>query len=401
MASAGNWPAWRGPSADGAAEAGDYPVSFSATEGILWKIDLPGRGSSTPAVWGDAIFLTTGADGQDTVLRLDLSGREVWRKSLGQERGPKNRSATGSNPSPVTDGERVYVYFKSGVLAALDFAGEEVWRTNLQETYGRDRLLWDLGTSPVLTRDAVVVAVMQEGGSYLVALNKQTGSAAWKTDRNFDAPSESNDAYTTPQVVREGDREVIVTWGADRLTGHDAETGKELWRCSGFNPNNRPNWRTIASAVVHEGMIVVPYGRGDRLAGVRLGGEGDISDSAVVWDREAPGSDVPTPAVRGGIAYVLSDRGILSAIDVRNGREQWSESLPRGRDNYYSSPVLVGDLLYCLRQDGTLFVGRIGDDGFELLAENAMNDRFVASPVPVNGRLLLRSAEALYCVGSE
>jgi outer membrane protein assembly factor BamB len=401
IASAANWPAWRGHGFDGVAEAGEYPVSFSPTEGILWKAELPGRGSSTPAVWEDAIFLTTGADGQDTVLRLDTAGREVWRRAFGPERGPKNRSATGSNPSPVTDGERVYVYFKSGVLAALDFAGEVVWRTNLQETYGADRLLWDLGTSPVLTRGAVVVAVMQDGGSYLAALDKQTGAVAWKTDRNIPAPAESNDAYTTPQVIQAGNGEFIVTWGADHLTGHDAETGAERWRCSGFNPDQRPNWRTIASAVAHEGMVLVPYGRGDRLAGVRLGGEHGVSTAGVAWDRQAAGSDVPTPAVRDGYAYVLNDRGTLSCIDVKTGEEQWAASLPRARDNYYASPVIAGDLIYCLRQDGTLFTGRIGNPGFELLAENNMNDRFVASPVPVNGQLLLRSADALYCIGTD
>lgn len=401
MALAGPWPGWRGSDFSGSTQAGAYPVTFSPTQGVLWTLELPGPGSSTPAVWGDRMFLTAGVNRQDTALCLDLDGKELWRRSLGEERNPKNRSATGSNPSPVTDGERVFVYFKSGTLAALDFDGTVVWKRNIQEEYGPDRLLWDLGTSPVLTRDAVVIAVMQERDAYLLALDRATGKQRWKAKRNLDSPAESNDAYTTPQVVEADGEEIIITWGADHVTAHRADDGKELWRCGGFNPQQRRNWRTIASAVAHQGMVVVPYGRGGALAGVRIGGKGDVTKSAVVWNRELKGPDVPTPAVRDGLAYVLGDHGDLTCLDIRTGAVRWAFELPKERDNYYASPVLAGDTLYCLRRDGTVFVGRVKADGFEILAKNKMEDTFVASPVPVDGRLLLRGTKALYCLGAD
>lgn len=401
VATAGNWPAWRGPGSTGVADAGTYPVSFSAVDGVVWRLSLPGRGASTPAVWEDSIFLTAGVDGSDTVMCIDTSGRERWRKALGSERPGKHREASGSNPSPVTDGHRVFVYFKSGTLAAIDFAGDVAWQINLQKAYGRDRLGWDLGTSPVLTRDAVVVGVMQNGGSYLVALDKTTGAEMWKTDRDLDAPDESNDAYTTPLVVRSGGTETILTWGADHLTAHDARTGDALWFCGGFNPESQRNWRTIASAVAENGIALVPYGRGAHLAGVRIGGEGDVTDTGVLWRRDIAGPDVPTPAVRDGRAYVLSNRGDLTCVEIASGRDVWTFSLPRARDNYFASPVLAGDQLYCARLDGTVMVGRVSDSGFELLAENAMGTGMVGSPVAANGRLFLRGANALFCVGTE
>ena len=150
-----NWPQWRGPDARGVAAAGDYPVKFSSEENVAWKVELPGLGCSTPAVWGDSIFVTCGIDGKDGCCCYGMDGKELWRKELGPERPGKHRNGSGSNPSPVTDGKHVVVYFKSGTLACLDLAGQEMWHVNLQEKFGADTLWWDLGTSPVLAGDRV------------------------------------------------------------------------------------------------------------------------------------------------------------------------------------------------------------------------------------------------------
>jgi outer membrane protein assembly factor BamB len=173
---ADNWPQWRGPAANGAAAPGDYPVKFSATEGVAWKAELPGLGMSTPAVWEDKIFVTCGINGQDGVVAYDFNGQKVWEKTLGPERAGRNQNASGANSSPATDGEHLVVYYKSGLLACLDLAGNVTWQKNLQDEYGRDTLWWDLSTSPVLVGDRVVIAVMQEGGSYLAAFALATTS---------------------------------------------------------------------------------------------------------------------------------------------------------------------------------------------------------------------------------
>src|SRR5262249_14040398 len=170
------------------------------------------------------------------VFCLNADGTRAWQKKIGQERPGKNGKASGCNPSAVTDGKHIFVYFKSGDLACLDFQGNVVWQHNLQKMYGEDTLWWDLGTSPVLTRNYVVVAVMQTGPSYLIAFDKKTGKKAWKHDRNLNAPVEAAQSYTTPVVVDEQGREMIVVLGADYVTAHDAADGREIWRVGSLNP---------------------------------------------------------------------------------------------------------------------------------------------------------------------
>jgi outer membrane protein assembly factor BamB len=159
-------------------------------------------------------------------------------------------------------------------------------------------------------------------------------------------------------------------------------------------------WRVIASATIDGGVAIVPYGRGEYLAGVSIGGNGDVSKSNRVWTKRGRGigSDVPTPVVDEGKAYLLSDSGRITCRDMRYGEELWSAELPRNRNKYYASPVLAGDLLYCTREDGAIFVGRVTDDGYEQLAENQMGEWVIATPVPIRGGLLIRGEEHLFRV---
>jgi outer membrane protein assembly factor BamB len=398
---ADNWPQWRGPLGTGVAADGDYPVKFSPDEGVAWKIELPGKGSSTPAVWGDQIFVTCGIEGKDGIVCYDMAGNELWRQTLGTERRGKHQNGTGSNPSPTTDGERVVVYYKSGTVACLSTKGDVLWQKNLQQLYGRDTLWWDLGTSPVLSGNRAIIAVMHEGESYLVALDLSNGEVLWKEARNYDNARESDQAYTTPHIVQIDGKDVIVTWGADHLTGHDVETGKLLWESGGFNPENEGMWRVIASAAIGDGIAIVPYGRGEFLAGVRLGGSGDVTESNRLWDKDGLGADVPTAVIRDGKAILLMDRGRLACLDIKTGDQLWEASLPRNRNKYYASPVLAGDKLYCTREDGVIFVGSIDDKGFDLIAENSMGERIIATPVPIRGGLLVRGNETLFFINGE
>jgi outer membrane protein assembly factor BamB len=401
---ADNWPQWRGPNATGVAEDGDYPEKFSADQGLLWKAPLPGIGSSSPVTWGDSIFVTCIADGQDTLCCYEFEGNQRWEKRLGPGREGKHKNGSGANPSPATDGMHVVSYFKSGRVACHDFAGNETWQKNLQEEYGKDTLWWDLGTSPILIGGNVVIAVMQEGDSYLVALNAASGEVAWKQKRQYERPEESDQAYTTPQVANVDGRDVIVTWGADHLTGHDAKTGELLWDSAGFNPNNEGMWRVIASHAMGDGIAVVPFGRGRFLAGVKLSGSGDVTESNRLWEKQghAVGADVPTPIVHDGKAYVVSDVGEVACRDLKTGEELWSDKLPRDRDKYYASPVLADGKLYFAREDGMVFVASVGDDGMHLLAENDMGERVIATPVPVRNSILIRGEQHLFrAVGGE
>jgi outer membrane protein assembly factor BamB len=397
---ADNWPQWRGPNAEGVAVRGDYPVKFSAGEGVTWKIKLPGPGSSSPTVWGDAIFVTCMINGADGIVCYGFDGDERWNKTFGKGREGKHKNGTGSNPSPATDGKHVIAYYKSGRVVGLDMAGEELWQVNLQEKYGKDTLWWDLGTSPIIHGNNAIIAVMDHGRGYLVWLDLDSGKEVLKQNRTYERPEESDQAYTTPQLARINGRDVIVTFGADHLTGHDAKTGKLLWDSAGFNPKDEINWRVIASQAIGDGVAVVPYGRGKFLAGVKLGGEGDVTEANRLWEKYGGdvGSDVPTPVVADGKVYVLGDRGKVVCRDLKTGNELWSGDLPRSNDKFYASPVLAGDKLYCTREDGVVFVVGVGD-GFKLLSENNMGERIIATPAPVRNGLLIRGETHLFRIG--
>lgn len=397
-----NWPRWRGENFDGVAPAGDYPLRWSATENIAWRYALAERSASTPIVWDQSIFLTGTEDGSNVLICLDRSGQEQWKIRLGEAAPGKQRLyGSGSGPSPVTDGQHVFAYFKSGDLACVDFTGDVKWQKNLQDEYGENTLWWDLGTSPVLTDDAVVVAVLQSNPSYIVALDKQSGSELWKQDRNFRVPIENDHSYTTPLVHDVGGRQVLLVVAADHVTAHDARSGKEIWRAGRLNPDNDQNLRSISSPVLSHDILVVPYNRGATLTAFRIDGSGDVTDTHTEWRIRTPsGVDVPTPASENGRVYLVSERGIVFCIDAASGNQIWSKTLPRGTDVFRSSPVVTEDRIYCLREDGTTFVlsKPQGNEEPELLATNELGEYVVASPVFVDGKILIRTYDNLYCI---
>lgn len=399
---ANDWPEWRGPGGLGLAAAGNYPIQISPVDNLLWKRELPGRGSSTPAVWGERIFVTCPIDGQDGVLCFNFAGEELWRRQLGPESPGKHRNGSGSNPSPVTNGEKVVVYYKSGMLACLDFAGDVLWKINLQKKFGPDTLWWDLGTSPVLGDEMAVVAVMQAGDSYLVALDLSDGQVVWKRERMFQCAEESDQAYTTPVIRKLSGNDVIVTWGADHLTGHDLRSGKPLWKCGGFNPDNQGMWRVIASAATDGEVAVVPFGRGEFTAAVSLkDAKGDITDTHRLWEKAGLGTDVPTPLIHDDLLILLTDKGKVAGLNKMTGEQLWEFSLPRARAKYYASPILAGDLLYCAREDGAVMVVRLQADGPELLAENSLGEGILATPILLRDRLLIRGTRHLFLFGRQ
>jgi len=401
LAPAANWHQWRGPNSDGVVPGEGYPTQWSADSNITWKVALPGWGTSTPAIWDDHIFVTCEDGQQNLLFSLNRAGEQQWQVNLGSSAGNHNRKASGANPSPITDGKYVYAYYRSGDLACVNFSGEVVWSTNLQNLYGRDRLNWDLGTSPVLTEKLVVVAVMHNGPSYVVGLDRATGDVAWKQARDTGAPRESKDSYSTPVVIEQDGKEQIVVVGADFVTVHDAKTGDEISRVGTLNPTQQGNYRSIASPVVSNGVIVAPYSRGRTLTGVRLGGVGDVTDSHVAWELNGTNGqfgDVPTPTALDGRVYVCGDRGDVQCLDMATGQNVWTERLPRGDDVFSSSPMLADGKLYLTREDGTTYVVAVGDEP-KLIATNALGERTYATPAFADGQVFIRTSEFLFCIG--
>lgn len=398
------WTSWRGPLGNGSVEEGSYPVSFGA-EKYLWRAELPGKGCSTPIWLPGMIFLTSSADGKDALLSFNFDGKEKWRTLFGPENPGKHRNGSGSNASPVTDGNAVFVFFKSGTFAAIELDGTVRWKTDLVERFGKDTLFWDHGTSPVLTQRHVVMARMHHGESWLAAFDKRTGEMAWKVARNYTTPVEGDHGYSTPLVIEHQGKEAILVWGAEHLTIHDAANGQVLWSCGNFNPDANKLWPAIATPVVIGDMAVIAYGRNDRgiprLHGVRLTGSGDVTSTNHVWKRTDIGTFVPTPVVYKGKVIVVGDRGEVAAIDPATGKTLWEAAFPKHRANYYASPLVAGDKLFAPREDGTVFVASIANDQFQLLSENNMGEAVIGSPVPAANRLLIRGEKHLFCISPE
>lgn len=408
ISSAADWPGWRGPNGNGVAEGSGYPTEWSA-DSVKWKLPIAGRGASTPAVSGDLVFYTTTHEDKNHVICAGMDGTEKWTKTLGDStEGKPGKDGTGANPSPVVDGERVFVYFKSGAFGCFSFDGELQWQTNVFERFAEvtnETLWWDLGTSPVLTSNAVVITLMHSGPSYLAAFNPVDGNLLWKHDRVTDAPREAAQSYTTPIVTTNPDgREVIIVTGADYVTCHDANGGKELWRVGTLNPEGNEYFRSISSSVASDNIVVAPYARGGTLTAIKMGGSGDVTKSHVMWTNQDTSADVPTPTIVNDRVYVLRDtrntRGTIDCLDLETGKQIWSGQLEKHRMTFRASPIFADGKLYVTRQDGTIFVVDALADEFKVLAKNNIaNEHTIATPAFVGGKILIRTEEHIYMVG--
>jgi outer membrane protein assembly factor BamB len=399
QAAAENWPAWRGPSANGLSREINLPVTWTKTENVAWRLALPAWSGSTAIVWDNRIFLNV-AEGNDLSLwAIDRDkGVPLWKKPLsgGNHREMKQNM---SSPSPVTDGRGVWVMTGTGILKAFDFDGKELWARDIQKDYGRFGLNWGYASSPLLHEDALYVQVLHgmhtNDPSYVLRIDKATGKTIWRVERPTKAIRESPDAYTTPALVTYNNSTEIVITGGDVATGHDPATGKELWRVDGLNPSNDSSYRLVASPIVVGDMIFVPSRERPNLAN-RAGGRGDVTRSHVVWSFNS-GPDVPTPVTDGQYFYVVRDNGVMFCLDAKTGKTIYGPvRLPSA--TYSGSPVLADGKIYVTNEDGVTSVVRAGPK-FELLGRNDFGEYTLSSPAVSDGQIFIRTESALYAVG--
>ncbi len=400
-ARAGEWPQWRGPNLDGTAASDErnLPVRWTKAEGVAWKLQMPDVSGSTPAVWGERLFLNVAAGDELLLWCVDRKdGAVLWRQKLGGGNN-KQRKHNMSSPSPATDGRAVYVMTGTGVVKAFDFAGRELWARDVQKDYGEFGLNWGYASSPLLHEGALYVQVLHgmktDAPSYVLRIDKRTGKTVWRVERPTAAVRESPDAYTTPALVRHGKAVEIVVTGGDVVTGHDAATGKELWRAGGLNPDNNPFYRVVASPVVYDGLVYVPT-RVRPLLALRAGGRGDVSKSHLAWSTQN-GPDVPTPTTDGKYFYVVNDRGVVYCFDAKTGAPVYGQQRLRP-GTYSASPVIAEGKIYVTSEDGVTSVFRAGPK-FELLAENDLGEYTLSTVAVSGGQLFIRTAQNLYCVG--
>jgi outer membrane protein assembly factor BamB len=396
---AGNWPQWRGPDANGAADEKNLPVHWSPTENITWILAMPDFTGSTPIIWNDRIFLNVASETELYLWCVDREkGTEIWKKHL-DSGNTKVRKQNMSSPSPVTDGKNVWVMTGTGVLKAFDFDGHEIWARDIQKDYGAFGLNWGYASSPLLYKNSLYIQVLHgmktTAASYLLAMDKLTGKTRWRIERPTDAIAESHDAYTTPALLRYEGKEELVVSGGDYVTGHDPATGTELWRAGGLNPTKDRSYRIVASPLVAGEMIYAPS-RVRPLLALRAGGRGDITKTHLAWETDK-GPDVPTPACDGKYIYIVNDGGILWCRDAKTGAEIYGNQRVRP-GTYSASPVVADGKVYLTSEDGVTTVVQAGAE-FKVLAENDLAEHTLSSPALSDGQIFLRTQGHLYCIG--
>ncbi len=425
-----NWPAFRGPGARGIAaetsaalsSASRYADRWSTTENVAWKVEVPGRGWSSPVVWGDRVYLTTVVSSEEPepakkglyfggerikppesehrwlVMCLDLkTGATLWQKQVHQG-VPKTSihiKSTFASETPITDGKHLYCCFGSLGIYCLDMEGNVVWKYDLDPL--PTRLGWGAAASPVLHKDRLYYCNDNEKSSSLVCLSALDGKELWKVAR------EEKSNWSTPFVWEHAGGVELVTAGSGMVRSYDLD-GNVLWMLKGMSSI------TIATPYEANGLLYVSSGYvGDQqrpIYAIKPGARGDISledgqksSDAIVWSEPKAGPYNPTTLVHHGRLYVLYDRGLFACFDAATGKEIYGQQrLPNGRA-FTTSPWAVGDKIYCLNEDGVTYVIQEGDE-FRLLHTNTLeeDDMGMASPALVGGKLLLRSAKRLYCI---
>ena len=400
VAFAENWPNWRGPTRDGISAETNLPVEWDTEQNIAWKRAMPAWSGSTPVIWNELIFINVAVDDDNLELWcLDRNtGETKWARPL-SDGNRRLRKQNMSSPSPVTDGERVWVMTGTGIIKAFDFEGDELWTRNIPESYGAFGLNWGYASSPLLHGDALYVQVLHgmrtDDPSYVLRLNAETGETVWRVERPTEAVRESPDSYTTPALLEyDGTTEIVIT-GGDAVTGHALDTGRELWRADGLNPTRNRSYRIIASPVVHDGLIYAPT-RVKPLLALRPGGRGDVLDTNVVWATDN-GPDVPTPVTDGELFYVVNDSGIVFVSDAKTGDPVYGPvRIQTG--TYSASPVLADGKIYITNEGGMTTVFKTGPT-FEVLAENDFDDYCLSSPAISDGQIFIRTTGHLYAIG--
>lgn len=384
-----DWPQFRGPGGQGHSAERDLPQEWSESRNVAWKTALPGLGWSSPVVSNGRVWITTAVEQRGISLRLmafdALTGREVVNVEVFHLRGDRDISPKNSwaSPTPIVEDDRVYVHFGADGTAALSTDGKVIWkrRFEYQSQHGA-------GGSPVLYRDLLIFSCDGSDAAFVVALDKASGKVTWKTNRRGPA----DQAYTTPLVIRSGDRDQLISVGAFRATSYDPVTGKEIWRVSyadGFSNVPRP--------VYGHGLVYIATGfQQPSVLAVRPDGTGDVTKTHVTWRLTRGAPLTPSPLIVGDQFYVVTDGGIATCLDARNGTPIWQQRLG---GTYSASPVFADGRIYFLAEQGVTTVLAPGRE-FRRLASNALDGGMLASMAVSGGSLFLRTDSHLYKISA-
>jgi outer membrane protein assembly factor BamB len=378
-----DWPQFRGPTGQGHSDEQGLPLSWSETKNVRWKVAIPGRGWSSPVVQGDRIWLTTATDEGKSLRALSIdrnSGAivqniEVIRLKSAKLTNSKNSFAS---PTPVIDGERVYVHFGAYGTACLTQSGEIVWKTRLEYDNGQH----GTGGSPIVYEDLLIISCDGNDVQFVVALDKLTGKVKWKKSR------EGYQAYSTPLVVSLPGGDQVISPGAFRAVAYEPRSGKELWQVrygEGFSNVPRP--------VYGDGLVFICTGfQQPSMLAVRLDGKGDVTNSKVEWKLDRGVPLTPSPLLVGNELYMVTDNGIATCVDAKTGKEYWRA---RVGGNHSASPIYADGRIYFLSEEGESVVIAPGQQ-LKHLTTNQLDGRTLASMAVSSGSIFIRSETHLY-----
>jgi outer membrane protein assembly factor BamB len=394
------WPRWRGPSGQGLVRGAEYPDKWSASDGIKWKVPVPGRGNSSPIVWRDRIFFTTAYEEGKKLSLLCYrrsDGKLLWELAAPQESVEHVHAKNGhASATPVTDGERVYASFGPHGLMAASLDGKLLWHAPI----GRVDNYHGTAGSPVLYRDTVII--YQDGGhqfggppppadklpSFIAAFDRKTGKTVWRTPRTATV------GWGTAVVVRAGTRDELIVCSQRKVHGYDPASGKELWTVSGLT------FEVIPTPVVGHGLVFCSSGRAGPTLAIRPGGSGDVTATHVAWSTPKGSPFVPSGVIVGDVLYLVNDmQSILTAYEAKSGTLLFQGRLGEAkREGFSGSPIAVGRTLFVTNDEGETFVVEAGRE-FKLLHVNRLGEPVYASPALVDGQWYFRTASSLVAIG--
>ena len=422
LLSAADWSNWRGPAMNGSSTVGNTPAAFSPDKDIRWSADMPVAAASTPIISGNHVFISSTDQTKENLLALayDLkTGKQLWSHVVGQGLKQDDRSNY-AGASPVTDGKHVVFFYGTGDIAVFTMAGKQVWKKNIQDEHGKFYFLWTFSTSPLLHGEKIIMQVLQrdtpvhnsqKGGgkhaSFLLALSIKDGSKIYQAERPDEAIAEAKEAFSTPVLHEHNGKTQLLVTGGDCITGHDPETGKEIWRWGTWNPDKIGHWRLVPSPVAGSGIALACAPKGAPIYAVKLGGNGKLDDSHIAWKSTNANvsSDVPTPLFYRGHFYVAHNgrkrSHTLSCIEPKSGKVLWSEDL-KVEGKIEASPTAADGKIYIITHHGEVVVVASGTK-FQALHKVAMgpgrNGRVRSSITLADGTALIRTDKTLFCVG--
>jgi len=383
-----NWPCWRGPRGDGTSQESGVPIRWSGVENVAWKTPLTGRGHASPIVWDDRIFLVTCLEEEhQRVLECydRKSGKQLWRQVvLESPLEKKHQLNSFASSTPATDGERVYVTFLDQhemVVTAYDYNGKQQWTVRP----GAFSSVHGYCSCPVLFDDKVIVNGDHDGDSYIVALDRRSGSTLWKVPR-----ANRTRSYSTPIIREIGGRTQMILGGSKCVASYDPNDGKQHWTIAG------PTEQFVASMVFNGKLLFLTAGFPElHLLALRPDGNGVVSDADIAWRSKKGASYVPSPIAAGDYFLVVSDGGVASCFEAESGERTWMERLGT---HFSASLTTAGGLVYFLADDGKMTIVRPGKQ-LEIVAENSLGESTFASPAISHGQIYLRGDKHLYAIG--